>query len=321
MDGLLIAARAVHYGATIVLFGEMVFALFINRRPTTGVGAPLGEPVADAPYRRFRRVAVAAWASMVVSGVCWLALVTGQMSGQPLGEIKPSAVATVLASTTFGHVWVFRTLTALLLALLWLVLRAGPPREPWLPVLSVGLAGGLLAGLAWAGHANAEVGVDGAIHHVSDAAHLLAAGTWLGGLAPFASLLETVGASRSTCPIDSCARIATRFGNWAALSVGVLVLTGITNAQYLVPRPQLLLETTYGRVLLVKLIVFSLMLAIALVNRTRLTSALIASGHGNETGCNAARQLRRNVWTEHALGAGVLVLVALLGVTRPPIGM
>jgi putative copper resistance protein D len=258
---------------------------------------------------------------MVFSGACWLVLVTAQMSGEPLDAIKVSAISTVLGSTVFGQAWLFRALMALLLALLWLLLRAGPPRGPWTPVVSVGIASGLLAGLAWAGHANAEIGAHGLIHHTSDAAHLLAAGVWLGGLAPLAAVLGASSGSPTTREVDGIAEIATRFGNWAALSVGILVLTGILNAYYVIPATGALLATPYGSVLLVKLLLFALMLAIAAVNRTSLTTALRANRLDDRAPVEAVRQFRRNVWVEQMLGAGIVLLVAALGVTPPPMRM
>ena len=67
---VLVVVRAVHYGATIVLSGEMFFALLVSGPPH---GPPLEERARDTAYRRFRRVAVAAWTLMVISGACWLA--------------------------------------------------------------------------------------------------------------------------------------------------------------------------------------------------------------------------------------------------------
>ena len=261
---------------------------------------------------------MAAWGCMLASGACWFALVAMQMSGRPLEALDWATITTVLGSTIFGRAWSVRALMALVLALIWPILRAGPRLQPGVSVLSVGIAGGLVAGLAWAGHANAEVGVDGWIHHASDAAHLLAAGAWLGGLAPLASLLRTLGSSSTRRDIDGCAETVVRFGNWAALSVAVLVLTGIANAYYLVPAPRALLETSYGNILLVKLLLFALMLAVAAANRTRLTRALLANERDDGARVDAARRLRRNVWLEQALGAGVILLVATLGVTPPP---
>jgi putative copper resistance protein D len=190
-----------------------------------------------------------------------------------------------------------------------------------MPVLHVGITGVLLASLAWAGHANADVGAGSVIHHTGDAAHLLAAGVWLGGLAPLASLLGTLGGSPTTHDIDERAAIAARFGNCAAFSVAVLVLTGIVNAYYLVPTPQALLESTYGNVLLAKLLLFALMLAVAATNRTRLTKLLLAKERDDASRSDAARRLERNVWIEQALAAGVVVLVAVLGVSPPPMRM
>ena len=48
--------------------------------------------------------------------------------------------------------------------------------------------------LGWVGHSQIEEGVAGVIHVTSDAAHLLAAGAWLGGLVPLGFILS---ASRS----------------------------------------------------------------------------------------------------------------------------
>ena len=321
IDGLLVVVRAVHYGATIVLFGEMVFAFLISGPSASARTLPGVERAQGAADRRFRRVAVVAWLSMVASGACWLALVTVRMSGEFAAAITASAVATVLGSTDFGQAWTARALMALAVALLWQIAHAGTLRRPWVRVLYVGVTGGLLASLAWAGHANADVGGASVIHHTGDAAHLIAAGAWLGGLAPLASLLATLGGSPATHDIDDCAAIAARFGNCAALSVGVLVLTGIVNAYYLVPAPEALLESTYGNVLLAKLLLFSLMLAVAAINRTRLTKILLAKERDDASRRDAARRLKRNVWIEQALAAGVLVLVAVLGVSPPPMRM
>jgi putative copper export protein len=106
--------------------------------------------------------------------------------------------------------------------------------------------------------------------------------------------------------------VTARFGNWAALSVGVIVVTGIVNACYLLPDARALLATSYGNLLLLKLFVLSMMLTIAAVNRTRLTQSLRADSEDAAARLGAADRLRRNVFLEQALGAIVIVLVAAL---------
>ena len=103
MDGLLVAVRAVHYGATVVLFGELLFALLVSGTSTVGQEPPPPMREDEAAYCRFRRVAAAAWAGMMISGVFWLALVTIQMSGGPFSAIRTSAIATVLGSTVLSE--------------------------------------------------------------------------------------------------------------------------------------------------------------------------------------------------------------------------
>jgi copper resistance protein D len=319
-DGLLVAVRFMHFGAVIVLFGETLFAVLANADSTEGVNPP---EVSISVYRRFLHVAPWAWGVVAISGACWLALVSAQMSGRPFWESRScSDLALVLRTTTFGHAWSVRALLALGLAVMWPVLKAAPrPRWRWASLTSVVISGALLASLAWAGHANVELGVDGWAHHVSDIAHLLAAGGWLGGLAALAALLTGLVRSPTAHAFDECAQVTARFGNWAALCVGVIGVTGTVNAYYLLPSLRALLETSYGNLVLLKLLVFSIMLAIAAVNRTRLTERLRGDSEGAAPRLGAAARLRRNILMEQALGASVIVLVAALGVTPPPMRM
>ncbi len=319
-EGLLVAVRFVHFTAVIVLFGETFFALLAS-----AYAIEVTEPseLFISVHRRFLRVSVSAWAAMAISGAFWLALVSVVMSGRPLGAATAySDLALVLGTTTFGHAWSVRALLALGLAAMWPILHAAVlPRRRLAWLTSALISGALLASLAWAGHANIESGAGGWAHHTSDAAHLLAAGAWLGGLFALGAILGTLVRSSTARAIVECAELTVRFGNWAALGVGVIVVTGIVNACYLLPDVRALLETSYGNVLLLKLLVFSIMLAIAAVNRARLTARLRA-----ETGSAAARvcaagRLRRNVWVEQVLGAIVIVLVAALGVMPPPMRM
>jgi putative copper resistance protein D len=319
VEGLLIATRAIHFGAAVVLFGEMLFAWFFA--PSRDSASLLRGRASDSSEPRFLRVAVAAWACMAVSGAGWFAMVSMQMSGRSLGALDRATIAAVLGSTIFGRAWLVRTVLALALAGMWPILfaKTAPPRR-WALVAMV-ISGALLASLAWSGHANAEVGPNSVVHHLSDSVHLLAAGAWLGGLAPLAALLRQADALPNDRAFTKCAETVTRFGNAAAICVATLVMTGLVNAYYLLPELSSLLETTYGRVLLLKICAFLIMLAIAAVNRNRLTPALNPSSECHSARTVTARALRRNVFLEQILGAVVLLLVAALGVSPPPMRM
>ena len=72
---------------------------------------------------------------------------------------------------------------------------------------------------------------------------------------------------RSTVPTFS------RLGYGA---VGLLLVSGVLNAIILVSRPELLITTTYGRVLLVKISLVFIMIAIAARNRFILSPKIVS---------------------------------------------
>jgi putative copper resistance protein D len=219
----------------------------------------------------------------------------------------------------FGRAWTVRALLAFALGALWLVARTGRASHLVAGALAAVLAGVFVVGLAWAGHANIEVGQDGMIHHLGDAIHLLAAGAWLGGLAPLVASLRSLENLPDEDVLDSGARVVGRFGTLAATCVGLILATGIINARYTLRTPMALLDTVYGHLLLLKLVLFLLMLATAAVNRVRLTPALL-QGNDLASRSTAARRLRRNTCAEQALGFGILVLVGAIGISSPPMG-
>src|SRR6185437_8413257 len=163
--------------------------------------------------------------------------------------------------------------------------------SPWRAGSAV-LAGLVLLLTAAAGHAGAE---DNPIQFGGDVIHLLAAGAWLGGLVPFAVAM---------CRADA-GSVARRFSTLGTVCVGLIVVTGAMNSWYLVGGPSGLVGTDYGRVLLVKLALFAVLLAVAAVNRFRLTPR------------GDAGALRRNALIETAFGIFIVTIVAVLGTMAP----
>src|SRR5262249_35826361 len=118
------------------------------------------------------------WISLLVatiSGAIWLLLQAASMSGLPFGDV--SVLPTIIDETQFGNVAEVRSATAILLAI---CLALDRFREAnWLALIA---ALGLVASLAWAGHAGSTVGRAGDLHVAADALHLSAAAAWVGGL-------------------------------------------------------------------------------------------------------------------------------------------
>jgi putative copper resistance protein D len=307
-DGPLIATRAIHFAATAVTTGTLVFRSVVAK-PALGSE--------DAVARLFRaqnlRVAWIGLAVTVVSGVIWLLFQAGSMSGLPLGEATtPDVLLTVLNQTQFGSVSEIRLLLAIILAIC-----LAYDRFPLADRLAPAAAVGLTAAITWTGHAASTPGDMGYLHLTADALHLSAAASWIGGLV---SLVLLLAAARNHEAIASAAlaRDATlRFSTLGIVSVATLLATGIVNAWILVGSFHALVGTGYGRLLMLKIAVFAVMLAFAAVNRFWLTPRLATPG--GELRLEALRRLTRNSCVEIVLGFTIFAIVAALGTLHPAI--
>jgi copper transport protein len=163
--------------------------------------------------------------------------------------------------------------------------------------------------------------------------HLLAASVWVGGLAAL-----VVGVLYGRMPRKLARAVWLSFGRVAAVSVGLLVASGIYAAGRQVASVDAALTSTYGHVLLAKLGLVALLggLAVAstIVLRPSVDAPLLAgrllpplqraphparriSRHFPRWTASRCRWLGRLVWGEAAVG-GLVVLAASLLAANPP---
>jgi len=139
---------------------------------------------------------------------------------------------------------------------------------------------------------------------VTDIAHLSAGAVWFGGLAGLALALPALSSrGRET------AALVSRFSTLAASVLVVLVATGSLMAWRVLGSWSALVDTTYGKLLLVKIGVALVVVALAGYNRFRLLPGVVeTAGHGERT--RAATGVRRTVLAE---AGGLAVLLAVTG--------
>ena len=290
MQGFLIALRAVHYTACIALFGEFLFLLVIALPALRIAQTRRTDP---DPQRRLVRGAFLWFALAVASGAGWLVAQAASMSGSTfIGALQSETLVAVLTKTQFGRVWMVRGAMAIGMALAFAQRRSS--RDRWWPRVIALLAGAFLGSLAWGGHANAEEGIDRPIHLGADAIHLLAAGAWLGGLLPLASLFAHARSTMNARALTSVSTAAQHFSTLGMISVAALVVTGIVNTQYIAGSVPALFGTDYGRWLLFKLALFVAMLTFAAFNRERLTPRLAKSAEAGQRAVALTRPRRRH---------------------------
>ncbi|MDQ1046850.1 copper resistance protein CopC [Streptomyces sp. V4I2] len=309
--GLYNIARYLAYLAAALLIGTAVFMAACR-------------PPDPAPLRRLLR---AGWWTLAAATVALL-LLRGPYESGAAPAFDPSAFTDTL--TTRPGLVLLARLALLVPAALFVVrlLRPRPLSFAWLAsgaALCVGLA------LTWAAGEHASAGLQVPVAMTSSVLHVLAMAVWLGGLT---ALLTTLYKS-SAAVLPAVVRTISRLAFW---SVTVLVATGVYQSWRGLGSWTALTDTTYGRLLVAKLIAVLLLLVMADMSR-RWTARLAqveaavpervpepAGGPplppsepatAGSTSSPAHAGLRRSVLAEVAVGVVVMVLTTVLTGTLP----
>jgi putative copper export protein/methionine-rich copper-binding protein CopC len=166
---------------------------------------------------------------------------------------------------------------------------------------------------AMGGHAVATPGYAG-LAILADGLHVLGAGGWLGSL--LAVLVIGIPAALKLGRErrgSAVAELVHAFSPAALFFAALVTITGIIAATLHLGTVGDLWQSEYGRVLLLKVAVLSLLFGTGAYNWLRVRPAL-----GDMEG---ARRLRRSAGAEVAVGAVVLLITAVLVATPPPAGM
>jgi putative copper resistance protein D len=304
----LIASRAVHFAASLVVGGTAMFFAFVAR------------PIhADSVLERhLEQLMFVALALALLSGATWLVSLASRIAQASVAEVISDGTAwSVLTETQFGRIWEGRFLVAILLFCVGFFgpgLRAGGLR---LLSLQAGLAIAFVGMLAWSGHAAGGIGFPGVLHFAGDVLHLVAAAAWVGGLIPLLMFIAP-RVRGSQPPLVECFRVLRRFSTLAAWSVAVLAAGGVLNTWFMTNGLRSFLGTEYGDLVLVKIALFLVMLGFGAANRYWLTPRLLPTNVPTEEDTRALRLLCASVSLEIALGLVVICVVAILGQLPPP---
>jgi len=295
----LVLGRAFHFAACLVIVATLGLDRLIVA-PTAGLAAQRWRPIA-------RWLLLLALPAVLVSGIAWFGAIAADMSGLPPAQaLKAPILQLVWSKTHFGGLWQLRLTLWAATAVLLLArcnARLSTPAT-WLALLC---GAALSVSLAWAGHG--LFGNPVGWHLLADGTHLLVAGFWPAGLLPFALLFSDLYRNALPEQRNCLITLTRRFSAMSLASVALLAVTGLANSWFLVGPPSNLWRTAYGRVLLGKIALFAIMVGIGAINLLRLKPR-ISDGA-------VAAQLKFNVRAEALLSAGVVILVAILGLLQP----
>ncbi|MER7776898.1 copper resistance protein CopC [Streptomyces sp. NPDC096191] len=241
-------ARYLSYLAAALLIGIAAFVVLCRPPDVSALRRPL----------------VAGWWTLLGATLALLVLRAPYEAGTgPADALDAGALADTL--TTRPGLLLLARLALLAPVALFLVRvgRADRHRERRPLTAALGAVLALALALTWAAAEHASAGIQVPLAVTSFVLHLLATAVWLGGLV---ALLVTLRAAPDTATVA-------RFSRVALVSVTVLVATGVYQSWRGLGSWQALTGTTYGRLLLAKVALVTVLLAAAAVSR-RWTAAL-----------------------------------------------
>ncbi len=309
VDPFLVATRFALFAILMVTVGLAAFNIYALDKAERNEGAAFD---ARGTLRVLSTLGI-------VASVIGMLMVAAAMDGVGILSVRGEMIWMLISETDIGIAGIVR-ICALILALsLCLTNRLAPTALS----ASVGLLTSIaLASLVWTGHAGATEAAIGHLHRVSDIVHMIAAALWLGGIAGFALLLRAPTDGHWGNRLFMTHRSLDHFSKVGTVAVALIIFTGLINSSILVgpDRIRLLLTTTYGALLLAKIVLVGLMLALAAQNRWRLTPQLAIDLENGST-VDSVAALRRSMVLEGSAALLILGLVAWLGLLEPPASM
>lgn len=301
-----VAIRALQFTALLVVIGALAFSfvvLGLLRRTETDA-----DVVASM---RIRAAGVGVWATFALLGTAILRLYMQSLAMHGQGDaLNRDFVGPMLANTVWGWGWLLQ-LVGVLIAIVGFRMAAHGRASGWKLTAVAGI--GLAITPALSGHAAATPGLAG-LAIAADALHVVGAAGWLGSLLfvlavgiPLTMQLEK---DRRGAAV---ARLVNAFSPTALMFAGLAALTGVFAAWLHIGFSSAIWTSDYGRILLIKLAILSVVLGTGAYNWLKVRPAL-----GDTLG---AKRMQRSAAMELTVGVLVVIVTAVLVATPPPMDM
>lgn len=302
-------ARGVQYAALALALGALAFLLLVwwPARRLVSAGGERWQRAGFAFERRLRAVLLVAALAGTISAAAGVVFEAAQAAGVTATSALDATILREELGTRFGTVWGITALAWILLGLG--VVPALRRPEPWRVAVLFAPLAFISLEPALSGHPSTQSPV--ALLFPTNVLHVVAMSVWVGGLASLVLVLPA--ATRELEPPDRSRLLAAtlaRFSPLAVVCVALVLLTGIGQAYAYVRDLDNLLDTPYGRAVLIKLVLLvGLLLPLGAYNRYRSVPRLERIAAGGGAPGRSGLLLRR------ALRADVALIAVVLGVT------
>lgn len=283
-----IALRFIHFTSLMLLFGCTIYSVLL-------ASGRLREMLTQHLQVVWRS---AIDVSLIVT--CLLLCMQAGLMGDGWHDVINPPIWITVLGTQFGRIWTWLIILALLMA----VVSVMRPRRMQELLLLLTILQLIL--LACVGHATQHDGVAGIFHRFNHAVHLLSASFWVGGLLPLLVCMRLAG---KTVWCEPAIESMMRFSRYGHLAVAAVIISGIMNS-LLIMGWHIPVESHYFRLLLLKIVLVSVMVILALINRYWLVPKFNHSAL-------AKQQFIRLTWLEVILSVVVLLLVSVFATQEP----
>lgn len=303
--------------SALTLTGALTFELLVSAPVLVAAGtrSPLGR-LRPRLRSRSQRLMWLALLVFLLASVAQLITQTAVAFDMELAAAAGQPAIELLQQTEWGRIWQYRAGLAVLTAVLFLlplVMRFHRRHQErlvgaalWLALLA---SLGVLLTISLTSHAAATIGI-ARFALINDIVHLTAAAVWVGGLMQLiANTPLFIGGISESARRHALSRLVRRFSAAAALSVVVLIVTGVYSAWAQVTDIAAM-QTPYGSALAAKVALIGALLLVAAVNLIWVRPRLSGSG-------SAAKWLRRTVVAEVVLAVLVILVVGFLTALEP----
>jgi putative copper export protein len=296
-----IAVRAVSFAALLAMIGAVAFRFFVLPRASNLDGSTHGHVT-----QRIARLAAVSSALFVLAAIVRLYLENRMMSGDAAMDV--AHLRTMTMSTNWGAAWRAQVIAGVV-ALAAFVLARRMPVFGWLVAALACLV--LAFATALGGHAGSSEHFR-TLSLADDTVHILGASGWMGSLL---WLVIAIGGTARTSAGGRASRVAALVNAFSPVALGfatLIAITGVVSAWLRIGELSALWSSSYGQVLIVKLVLLVLLAASGFHNWRRVRPAV---GSRDE----ATARLRRSANLELTLGLLVVVATAILVATPTPL--
>ncbi|MBK7491333.1 MAG: CopD family protein [Nitrosomonas sp.] len=299
-------ARWFQLAANMILLGSCIFLAIAN----TGKRIHLETWIVRLE-RLFTWLAISIPIGLVVMLMTSLVQITGNVSNLWQQDVWLGFIS----DTRVGQIWSWRTLSALMLLLVIVLLRKSPKTRWQYILIAFAATLPLIAG-SLASHAAAE-GLS-VLAVLPYALHIILAGVWFGALPAFLLLIYENNKNAKAKPGDAPEyKTLMRFSSIALPVMLLIILTGITVADRIFDGfYAALVATPYGWLLSIKIFILSIILLIAARVRAHWLPLLASDSQSDNTNPGKTG-MRKWVRIEFILALLLLFLATVIANTTP----